>query len=202
MVDPVTDVVEPVTDVIEPVAETVGSHTGPVSETVDPVPGSVTEPVNDTLGSVTEPLADTRGTVSVRLDPVPPRVSFGSAAAGADSARAPPASSDRAAPLGSLQPTLRALSNLLGTGLSSSTLDRLLAAPAAAPGSAPAPAPAPSPGTGGGSSGGGVSPFGGSSSPGLLSLSDRVPRDSWARLMMGPADWQSAAIVALLERPG
>ena len=183
-------------------AETVGSVTGPLSETVDPVAGSLTEPLNEPVGSLTEPLADPPATVSAPPDPVPARTRFGSASAAADPARAPPASSAPAAPRASLQPTLRDLLNLLGTGLSSSTLDRLLAAPAAAPGSAPAPAPAPSPGTGGGSSGGGASPFGGSASPGLLPLSDRVPRASWARLAIAPADWQSAAIVALLERPG
>jgi hypothetical protein len=132
---------------------------------------------------------------------VPPHVTIGSASGGADAVRAPPARSGPAASLNALQPTLYDLSNLLGTGLSSSTLDRLLAAPAAAPGSAPAPPPAPSPGTGGGGSCAGASPFGGSF-PGLLPFSDRVARLSGARLMMAPAAWQSAAIVALLERPG
>ena len=61
--------------------------------------------------------------------------------------------------------------------------------------------PAPTPPAASGAQG---SPAGGAgaSSPGLLFDFEPSPRAFWARHEIAPSAWRSAAIVALLERPG
>ena len=205
----------PVGAVLDPVTDTVGSVIDPVTGTDDPLAGTVELQTPAPMGTASDELAAASAPSAAASATAPSPVAGAAAAAGiitaltalvvaistallaSDSSRAPPSRLASAAS-GADRPPLRELTPLLDPSLSA-TPKQLASVPGELSMSPPAPIPPASSGAQGSPAGTGPSA---ASSPGLLFDFEPSPRAFWARHEIAPSAWRSAAIVALLERPG